>query len=92
MIFSTFPKISKAESNKQDKIIGVPGQVVGFDENGNAVAQDAPDTGVTAFNGRTGEVQPMEGDYTAEQVGASPADHTHNYTGLKMSGNTVQPT
>ena len=34
--------------------------------------QDAPDTGVTKFNGRTGEVEPQEGDYTASMVGARP--------------------
>ena len=34
--------------------------------------EDAPDTGVTKFNGRTGEVEPQEGDYTASMVGARP--------------------
>lgn len=31
-------------------------------------------TGVTAFNGRRGNVTPQAGDYTAEMVGALPAD------------------
>ena len=31
-----------AVANKQDKLTGVQGQVVGFDESGKAVAQDAP--------------------------------------------------
>lgn len=30
------------------------------------------DGGVTTFNGRSGAVEPQEGDYTAEQVGAIP--------------------
>ena len=30
---------------------------------------DAPDTGVTTFNGRTGAVTPQSDDYTAEMVG-----------------------
>ena len=30
--------------------------------------------GVSSFNGRTGAVQPKAGDYTAEDVGALPAD------------------
>ena len=34
--------------------------------------QDAPDTGVTTFNDRTGAVTPQSGDYTAEMVGARP--------------------
>ena len=33
---------------------------------------DAPDTGVTTFNGRTGAVTPQDGDYTAGMVGARP--------------------
>lgn len=32
---------------KQDKLIGQQGQVVGFDESGNAGAQDAPESGIT---------------------------------------------
>lgn len=32
---------------KQDKLIGQQGQVVGFDESGNAVAQDAPQSGLS---------------------------------------------
>lgn len=63
---------------KQDTLTGQQGQVVGFDEQGNAVAQDAPDTGVTTFNGRTGAVSPQNGDYTAEMVGAVPTERTVN--------------
>jgi len=63
---------------KQDKLTGTKGQVVGFDENGNAVSQDAPDTGVITFNGRTGAVTPQPGDYTADQVGAVPAGRIIN--------------
>lgn len=58
---------------KQDKLTGVQGQVVGFDDEGDAVAMPAPDTGVTTFNGRTGAVTPAAGDYTAEMVSAIPA-------------------
>jgi len=61
-----------AWNDKQDKIVGTQGQVVGFDENGAPVAQDAPETGVTTFNGRTGAVVPTAGDYTADMVGADP--------------------
>lgn len=57
---------------KQDKLTGVQGQVVGFDDEGDAVAMPAPDTGVTTFNGRTGAVTPASGDYTADMVGARP--------------------
>ena len=37
---------------------------------------DAPDTGVTTFNDRTGAVTPQSGDYTAEMVGARPSTWT----------------
>ena len=57
---------------KQDKLTGVQGQVVGFDDEGDAIAMPAPDTGVTTFNGRTGAVLPVSGDYTADMVGARP--------------------
>ena len=86
-------------SNKQDKLSGTKGQLVGFDESGNAIAQeapnglpdggspgqiltktaegeawqDAPDTGVKTFNGRSDDVMPQSGDYTAEMVGARPS-------------------
>ena len=59
-------------SNKQDKLSGAKGQLVGFDDDGNAVAQTAPDTGVVTFNGRNGAVSPLAGDYTADMVGARP--------------------
>lgn len=57
-------------SGKQDKLTGTQGQVVGFDAAGKAIAQNAPDTGVTSFKGRKGAVTPQNGDYTAAQVGA----------------------
>lgn len=37
--------------------------------------------GVASFNGRSGVVVPQDGDYTAEQVGAAPAGHTHYIKG-----------
>lgn len=78
MIISAFPMGEQSGlADKQDKLTGMPGQVVGFDADGNAVAQEAPDTGVVSFNGRHGTVSPQTGDYTAEQVGAAPVDHSH---------------
>ena len=65
-------------TEKQDKLTGNQGQVVGFDASGEAVAQDAP--GVKSFNDRIGSVIPQSGDYTAEQVGAVPI------TGGTMTG------
>lgn len=71
------PSLAAALANeKQDKLTGTQGQVVGFDEDGNAVPQAAPNTGVTSFNGRTGAVTPQTGDYTAEMVGARPSTWT----------------
>lgn len=51
----------------------VQGQVVGFDTDGNPVAQEAPKGGVTSFKGRTGAVTPQSDDYSVSQVtGAAP--------------------
>lgn len=60
----------------QDKITGAQGQIVGFDASGKTVAQNPPDTGVTKFNGRTGDVTSQQGDYTAAMVGARPSTWT----------------
>ena len=76
-------------SGKQDKLTGTPGQVVGFDSNGNAAAQAAVDPGVTTFHGRTGAVVPQDGDYTAAQVGAAPEVHTHRYAGSSEAGGSA---
>ncbi len=64
--------VERLDREKQDKISGTQGQIVGFDANGEAVAQAPPDTGVTSFKGRKGAVAPQAGDYTAAQVGALP--------------------
>lgn len=42
------PSLAAALANeKQDKLTGAEGQIVGFDSSGNAVAQDAPSAGIT---------------------------------------------
>lgn len=61
-----------AWSAKQDSITGKQGQIVGFNNDGTPEAQDA--SGVSSFNGRSGEVAPQNGDYTADMVGALSAD------------------
>ena len=73
-IISNFPiDNSAALEGKQDKLTGVEGQIVGFDSNGNAIPQAAPNVGVTSFNERSGAVSPQAGDYTADMVGAIPS-------------------
>lgn len=97
-IINSVNNLKESISNKQERIIGTAGQMVGFDATGNPVAQDMPeigdgtrgltedevvdlindtlaekpaiDIGAESFNGRTGEVQPESGDYTADMVGA----------------------
>ena len=49
---------------------GTEGQLLTMGAQGEAVWDDAPDTGVISFNGRKGAVTPESGDYTAEMVGA----------------------
>ena len=59
-------RIKELLTGKQDKLTGTAGQVVGFNEVGEAEARSA----VLSFKGRTGVVTPQNGDYTAEMVGA----------------------
>ena len=54
---------------------GTDGQILTKTADGVAWS-DAPETGVTTFNGRTGAVTPQSGDYTAEMVGARPSTWT----------------
>ena len=51
-----------------------------IDDYGNQIR--AIPTGVTSFNGRTGAVEPQEGDYTAQMVGAAPTSHNHNASAI----------
>ena len=60
---------------------GPPGETPHIGENGNwwlgetdtGIAAGGGSGGVSSFNGRSGEVVPQAGDYTAEMVGALPA-------------------
>lgn len=54
--------IEEVAAAKQDKLSGLPGQVVGFDSNGNAIPQDAPSGG-----GGTGD-EPAYGWWTGSDV------------------------
>lgn len=54
---------------------GTTGQILTKTSDGAEWA-DAPDTGVTTFNGRSGAVEPQNGDYTADMVGARPSTWT----------------
>lgn len=62
---------------------GTAGQVLTKKSDADYDAEwvEAPEGGVTSFNGRAGAIIPQEGDYTAEQVGALPL------SGGTMSGN-----
>ena len=63
-----FQYVDNALKGKQDTLTGTQGQVVGFDADGNPIAQDAPEGGVTSFNNRRGAVSPQKGDYTATDI------------------------
>lgn len=45
LINNNASNIDQLTDNKQDTITGVAGQIVGFDENGNAIAQNNPSAG-----------------------------------------------
>lgn len=72
--------------------VGVPdggevGQVLTKTADGTAWAD--PSSGgnsVTSFNGRTGEVEPQQGDYTANMVGAIPAGSVYTIELTTESG------
>ena len=68
-------------SGKQDKLTGNAGQVVGFDEAGNAQAQDAPSGGTASY----------VASFTAEQwtAGASESTITIPAATHKLSGSIV---
>ena len=81
---------------------GDPGDTPFIGENGNWWIGTA-DTGVKAscsteaaavqsFNGREGVVVPTKGDYTAEMVGARPADWTPSAEDVGARPNTWMPT
>lgn len=80
------------KAGKQDKLSGTQGQIVGFDGEGKAVAQAPPDTGVTSFHGRKGEVVPQEGDYSAEDVGARPNNWMPTAAEVGARPNSWMPT
>lgn len=67
-----------ADAPKELPTGGTQGQILTVGAEGAPEWENAPDTGVTTFNGRTGAVTPQNGDYTAEQVGAVPTSRTVN--------------
>lgn len=83
---------SVSEKNTQNpvsfQVVGVDGEdfTIRFAEGGGSAS-----SGVKSFNGRTGEVIPQRGDYTAEMVGADPAgsadsaiSSANNYTDISI--------
>lgn len=85
---------------------GTAGQVLTKKSDADYDAEwvEAPEGGVTSFNGRAGAVIPQDGDYTAEQVGALPlsggtmngsvnfnksACENLSAIGLNQNGNTI---
>ena len=54
-----YAQLEEAMSGKQDKLTGTQGQVVGFDESGDAVAQDAAPSAGYSMAGQMAE--PTEG-------------------------------
>lgn len=65
---------------------GTTGQILTKTASG-AAWSDAPDTGVTTFNSRTGAVMPQTGDYTADMVGAVPM--TRKVNGKALSADVT---
>lgn len=69
---------------------GTEGQLLTMGAQGEAIWEDAPDTGVTSFKGRKGAVTPESGDYTAEMVGAMTQEQGDGrYIQLEDGGTAV---
>ena len=78
-----------ALNGKQDALTGTQGQVVGFDENGNAVAQNAPSGGMTeeAADGKYLKLAggDMSGKLTAPKIETGSGD-TNYFQSRKFRG------
>ena len=77
------PSLAQALANtKQDKLTGAEGQIVGFDESGNAVAQEAPSGLPTG--GTPGQMlyQGASGPEWGDKPDAQQIDFTPGSTGL----------
>lgn len=69
------PELWKQElERKQDKLSGQPGQVVGFDEAGNAVSQDSPNGGPSWTAGHGLKLE--DGCLSVDAVGDFTGDNT----------------
>lgn len=66
----------------------VPGGVATLDKFGKLAEGQRPD-GVTKFNGRTGEIKPQKGDYTAEMVGAATPDGVSAVSAIATAAQTA---
>lgn len=61
--------LTELDNAKQDKITGTAGQVVGFDESGNAIAQDAPTSVPTVTTENNGQfLRVVNGAWAATTV------------------------
>lgn len=82
------PSLAQALANtKQDKLTGVEGQVVGFDSQGNAIAQDAPSGLPTG--GTTGQILTKTEDGVAWENPATSTTITLTASGWSSNAQTV---
>ena len=82
--------VSALANEKQDKLTGAQGQVVGFDENGNAVAQNAPSGGGMTEEAADGKYLKlaggdMSGKLTAPKIETGSGD-TNYFQSRKFRG------
>ena len=82
--------VAALANQKQDKLTGTQGQVVGFDENGNAVAQNAPSGGGMTEEAADGKYLKlaggdMSGKLTAPKIETGSGD-TNYFQSRKFRG------
>ena len=82
------PSLAQALANtKQDKLTGAEGQVVGFDNQGNAIAQDAP-TGLPS-GGTEGQVLTKTSDGAAWDDAETSTSTTVTLTSAGWTGSSA---
>ena len=88
---SNMVKIDAALAAKQDKLSGIKGQVIGFDEDGKAVVQEAPDANISIRTVTAEEYAALTDEQKQENVFyILPDEETEAVSGIPAGGSAGQ--
>lgn len=88
-ILSQMGNLEDLETEDKSSLVNAINEVL--NSIGSGCGPDDPlPAGVASFNSRTGSVMPMAGDYTAEMVGATPAEDFTKFKELAATKEYVQ--